>query len=230
MTETMRVLALGGDVVRNAFLAKNDGGAHLDHGLATELNTTPSNVELAVTYDEYGGLGDLRTRLDAGTLESIYGSTPHVVVLDVSGEAEQLTNRAKDPRDAVAGFHDDLVAVFDAIKRDCGAHVLVVGVSSFDPGDPVSNFHGFSVEPIMLRAHRINLALFQTSHEVGLSVIDVDRLVAEAGGGKVVPGPLELSPEGSAMVRDETLRVLADYGFFDERTLVAQVGTRGERQ
>ncbi len=222
-----RVLGLGGPIVRDSFLNKEDGGAHLEVGLAAALEASQPGNELVVTCAGFTGLGDLRTHLAAASIESHYGLNPDVVVLDMTVEVEQLGNRSDDPHTAVDGLHDDLVAVFDAIKADCDAHVLVLGVSTFDPGDPVSNIHGLAVEPVMLRAHRVNLALFQTSHEVGLSVIDTDRLIAEAGGSDTVPAPLALAPSGLALVRDETIRIMADYGFFDGRTLVAQVGNRG---
>jgi hypothetical protein len=227
MSEAMRVLALGNDVVRNAFMGTGEGGEHLESGLAAALAAAHSDYELNVTYSDYDGLSELRTRLQHDTLQALYGVTPRIVILGMSREVERLAQRSTDPHEAIARLREDLVGVFDAIKADCDAHVVAIGVSTFDPGDPVSNLHGFAEEPVMLRCHRINLALFQTSHEVGLSVIDVDRLVAEAGGGRVVPAPLALSPDGSALVRDETLRVLFDYGFFDERSLIAQVGNRG---
>jgi len=227
MTQSIRVLALGGDVLRNAILDTASGGDHLDQGLAAALTAGAGDYELSVAYSPIDGIGELRARLAIDSIEAAFGIDPHVVVIEMSAEVESLNLRSDDPHEAVRSFHDDLVAVFDAIKSGCDAHVLVAGVSTYDPGDPISNLHGLESEPIMLRAHRVNLALFQISHEVGLSVIDVDRMTAESGGGKVVPAPLALSREGSALVRDETLRVLTDYGFFDGRSVVAQVGNRG---
>ena len=73
----------------------------------------------------------------------------------------------------------------------------------------------------------LNLAAVELSMQTGISVIDVDRAVAELGGDAHVNGVLSYSPEASAAIREELVRVLADYGFFDDRPLLEQVGQRG---
>ncbi len=219
MTETIRVVAFGDAALRNALLGKESGGEHLDRGLTTAVAAAHPGYEIQLGFQEYGGLSELK--------DATAGDEADVVILSMTPDTIGLAARSTDPRQAVIGFHDDLVAVVDRLKVSGEVHVLVSNVSTFDPTDETSSLHGLDEEPVSMRAHRVNLALLQISHEIGISIIDVDRITAEAGGGKVIPTVLELSPEGSALVRDETVRVLADYGFFDERSLVAQVGNRG---
>ena len=215
MTKTVRVVAFGDAGLRNALLAKNAGGDHLDAGLSQAVSAAHGEHQAEVQFIESGTLQDM----EAGIGEA------DVVVLSTTNDVRALVG--DDPHAAVTRFHNNLVSVFDQIKASSGAHVLVTNASTFDPADQTSSLFGLDEEPLSMRAHRVNLSLLQTSHEIGMSIIDVDRITAEAGCGSVVSAALELSPEGSALVRDETVRVLADYGFFDERSLVEQVGNRG---
>ncbi len=222
MTTMIRVEAFGDSTLRNAFLAKSGGGEHLDQGLAESVVVKHLGGDVTLGFHEYVTPAELHVALR--------DKTPDVVILDMAPEVAGLGARSTDPRQAVADFHDDLVAAVDKIKEESNAHVLVVNVSTFDPTDQTSSLHGLDEEPISMRAHRINLALLKLSNEIGISIIDVDRITAEAGCAGVVPAALTLSAEGSAQVRDETVRVLEDYGFFDERSLIAQVGSRGGRK
>ena len=219
MTETIRIVAYGDVALRNALLDKASGGGHLESGLAETVASAHAGYEVELEFRDYGGLAELR--------DSASGVGADVVMMAMTADVLALPARAADAAEAVAGFHDDLVAVVDKIKETANAHVLVVNVSTFDPADETSSLHGLAEEPVSMCAHRVNLSLLQTSHEIGISIIDVDRITAEEGCGRIIPAALELSAEGSALVRDETVRVLADYGFFDERSLVAQVGNRG---
>ncbi len=82
-------------------------------------------------------------------------------------------------------------------------------------------------EPISLRIQRLDLMVIGVSHEEGISIIDVDRKVAELGAGGNVVAPMVYGPAAAAAIIDETMRVVADYGFLDDRPLLAQVGAKG---
>ncbi|MDJ0955123.1 MAG: hypothetical protein QNJ81_15710 [Acidimicrobiia bacterium] len=216
MTTTIRVLALGDEVLRDSLLSRDEGGSVLDQGLAAAVAGRHDGYEATARFDEIGNLAKLTG--------FSYEDDLDVVILGTNGDVLGLTG---DPEQGVAEFRRVLIQVFDEIRAASGAHVLVANTSTFDPADETSSLYGLATEPISMRAHRIDLALLQLSHEVGFSIIDVDRITAEAGCADAVPAALELSPAGLALVRDEVVRVLADYGFFDERSLVAQVGNRG---
>jgi hypothetical protein len=100
-------------------------------------------------------------------------------------------------------------------------------VSTVDPEDTVTNYHALEDDTPALRAHKVALTLIDLSHELGISIIDADRLLAEMGGERNVEGVGRYSPEASEVLCDEVLRILADYGFFEERPLVVQAGRGG---
>lgn len=112
-----------------------------------------------------------------------------------------------------------------AIKERVGAHVIVFTVSSYDPDDAVHAYAGRAETPVE-RIHRLNLTLIQLSTHEGISLIDVDRIIAELGGAAHVPQRLVYSDEALTALRHEFQRVLADIGFFERRPLVLQVGQR----
>jgi hypothetical protein len=109
------------------------------------------------------------------------------------------------------------------VKDKLGAHVLIYNVSTVEPDDHLHNYHGRH-DTWGLRAHKFNLALMELSVLDGISIIDVERLVAERGAGRHVLRAGRYSLEVSEAVRHELLRVLEDIGFFESRPLVMQVG------
>ena len=107
-----------------------------------------------------------------------------------------------------------------------GSHVLVANASTIDPADATHNYAGTTTDPVSLRVHRLAHMLVGVSHEEGISIIDIDRVIAELGATGNVEAAMSYGPAACAAIADELVRVLEDYGFFDERTLVAQVGAK----
>jgi hypothetical protein len=68
--------------------------------------------------------------------------------------------------------------------------------------------------------------LVELSMREGISVVDVDRVIARVGAGRCVERLGHYRAEGATAVVEELDRVLADYGFFDDRPLLEQVGQR----
>ena len=116
--------------------------------------------------------------------------------------------------------------VVGEIKRRLEAHVIFLNCSSVDPDDRVHAYAGRG-ETWSLRAHRFNLALMELSSLEGISIVDVDRLVAELGGADHVLGRLRYSGEARWAIAEELVYVLEDIGFFEPRPLVAQIGRAG---
>jgi hypothetical protein len=112
------------------------------------------------------------------------------------------------------------------IKQRLPAHIIVFNCFAFDPHDRTRNYYGVQ-DTIALRALKFNLALIDISTEEGISIIDVDRVVAELGGASHVSAAFRYSARACELIRDEFLRVLQDIGFFERRPLVKQVGTKG---
>jgi hypothetical protein len=122
-----------------------------------------------------------------------------------------------------AQFQTTLIDLIRAIKERLDAHVLVFNASSIVPGDTTYRFYR-QPDTLALRIHKFNLALIAASVAEGISIIDVDRLVADAGGARQVRAPLTYGLEAQQALTHEVLRVLADIGFFEARPLLPQVG------
>ena len=103
--------------------------------------------------------------------------------------------------------------------------MLVVNGSTFDPSDLATLYEPGQVTPA-LAVHRLDLELLRLSVEEGISIIDADRILAEMGAEAHVRTLLSYSAEASLALRDEIVRVMEDYGFFDDRPVLEQIGSR----
>ncbi|MGH8873981.1 MAG: hypothetical protein ACRDVM_01840, partial [Acidimicrobiia bacterium] len=144
---------------------------------------------------------------------------PDLVVLSVHPDithSARVLDRQEYTRDMQAAIH--------LLKEHVGAHVIVFNASTVVPGVAISNYHGLDADAPPLKAHKVDLALMELSILEGISIVDVDRLLAEIGAGRHVLGLLDYSPEASDVICRELFRVIEDYGFFEERPLILQVG------
>ena len=67
------------------------------------------------------------------------------------------------------------------------------------------------IHPLTIEFHQRNLAAVLVAAETGVSIIDLDRLVAEAGGTSTVLGPAHYTEPLLEVARAEIIRVLHDY-------------------
>jgi hypothetical protein len=74
----------------------------------------------------------------------------------------------------------------------------------------------------------LNLVVVDVSHSEGISVIDVDRKIAEVGAENAVVAPSRFNEVGCGVIAGEVVRLIEEYGFLDERPLLEQVGARGK--
>lgn len=229
MTETIRVVVIGGDLIRNALLGASDGGEHLEDGLAKvaadRFDERAIDMIFAPAQSISAALADLRDPSVQDPISHV-DDRCDVVIIATTNDVRNLADLADNPDEATEILTDTLIATIDLIKKRSDAHVLICNVATFDPSTTPSSLYGLEAEPVSLRAHRVDLLLLKLSHLLGVSLIDIDRVTAEAGASSVVPAPLDLNRDGSRLVRDETVRVLDDYGFFDDRQLAPQVGNR----
>ena len=112
--------------------------------------------------------------------------------------------------------------VIARIREVTGAHVILLGTSTLG-GELVSTYFDRE-DDHRLRSHRFNAAQIRLSMALGVSVVDVDRIIANVGGATTVTAPLEYSAEAQDAIAADLVYVLHDIGFFEERPLVAQVG------
>lgn len=206
--------------VTDSLLSKGEGGEKLERGLADLVREEYGRAfQLLTTWESAARSEVLLGQIEAGEPETgLFRERPDVVVLSAEPD---LTGAAWDGvADQVA---EQLRSVVRALRDRLGAHVLVFNCSTVDPDHRISNYRGLAEEPVSIRAHRLNLALVGLSATEGISIIDVDRVLAELGAGPHVTHVLDYSPEACDAICREVLRVLADYGFFEERPLVMQV-------
>lgn len=218
----VRIAVVGGRHHLDTFASITDGGATLAEGLGEIIGARHPGVSVDLVVEEVAGFVDLRRRLAAGSFFS-GDQLPDVVILSVDDEVRHLPQRAADPAAAVAAVADDLMAITDFFK-EAEVRVLVANACTVDP--EASPFpETADAEPIGLRAHRLDLMLVQVSHSDGISVIDIDRTMAEIGAAENLSAPMVYGPAACARIVGDTVTILDDYGFFDDRPLLEQVGS-----
>ncbi len=225
MTETkhLKLFVKGSADVIDASVAKASGGAKLDKGVAELAAEQFPHVVIETVHESPGGTAALRTELESGE-SALIAAEPDIVLLSVMDDVAGLPTRGANPEEAVQAVRTDLVAAINLIKEKVGAHVLITNVSTVDTTDRTYNYHGHAEEPVPLRIQRLDLMLIGVSNETGISIVDVDRLVAEMGAAGHVGAAGEYDDVASARIAAEIVRIIDDYGFFDDRPLLAQVG------
>ncbi|MCI0344637.1 MAG: hypothetical protein L0221_04215, partial [Chloroflexi bacterium] len=118
-----------------------------------------------------------------------------------------------------AQFLRDFVA---AAKTTLSTHVLAFAASTALPDSDVSCYRGLPTTTSE-QICRLDLVLFEQSQAEGVGVIDADRTLADLGAAAHVEGPLTYSASAREALCAETVRVLLDYGFLDDRPLLRQV-------
>jgi hypothetical protein len=119
-----------------------------------------------------------------------------------------------DPYVALEMFRKVTTSAIDLLKRH-QVTVLLLNGSTVRPG---SHLVG------MTEVAALNLGCLELSVETGVSVVDVDRAIAELGADEHVLAPLTYSNEADHAITDVVADILVDYGFFDDRPVLAQVG------
>lgn len=111
--------------------------------------------------------------------------------------------------------------LFDGVRalKAVGTRIIAVGVSTVDPSGPSDE--ATTRERV---AHELSLALLEASVGEGISVLDTDRIVAEVGAGEHVQVYLRYDALVHELLVSAMVEILADYGFFEARPLVPQVG------
>lgn len=225
----LSILVLGGTDLTDSLLSLSEGGSKLTVGLKGRIRDSyGSAVHLSIAHQAVAGsketLDAVRNWCASAGPESNspagvgFETGPDVVVLSL------------DPRNDVDmdAFGLNTRHVVRFIKDDLQAHVVFYNASTVDHDDLISNYKGVD-ETLALRIHRLNLALMWLSLEEGISIVDVDRLIADLGAGAHVGAVQDYSTEASGLICDEFIRVVADYGFFEQRPLVAQLGRAAGR-
>ncbi|MBU1378550.1 MAG: SGNH/GDSL hydrolase family protein [Alphaproteobacteria bacterium] len=94
--------------------------------------------------------------------------------------------------------------------------ILVFNLSPIVPWERVHCYQGLG-ETLAQRIRRFNLALAELSAETGISIVDVDAVVARAGAERLKLDAVALTAEGCRLVCEEVVHILDDLGCFAER-------------
>jgi hypothetical protein len=97
------------------------------------------------------------------------------------------------------------------IRGRSAAAILVYNVSAVVPGESIHCHEGLD-EILSTRMRRFNVALAELSQRTGISVIDVDAVVARAGADRLKVDAVHLTADGCRLVAEEVVRVLDDLG------------------
>lgn len=105
----------------------------------------------------------------------------------------------------------NMARIIARIRERSAAPILVYNVSSVTPGEHVHSHEGLD-ELFSTRIRRFDLGLIELSRATGVSIIDVDTVLARAGADRLKIDTNHLTGEGSRLVAAEVVRVLDDLG------------------
>jgi len=105
----------------------------------------------------------------------------------------------------------NLAQIVGRLRSRSAAPILIFNVSSVVPGEDLHDYMGMD-EPASVRIKRFNLGLIALSRQTGVSIIDVDRIVAQGGADRLKLDAGHLTAAGCEAVAREVVRVLEDYG------------------
>lgn len=237
--QNLSVFLKGNEDLADSLLAIGEGGQKLARGLRQRVSEAyegrfdvktfhersgPSELLLAPSLSsslEHRSLADSEGNPSLMALASptrLFQVASDIVVFSLEPEITGLV--------PVERFRQEFPQLVADIKERLAAHVIVFNCFTFDPDDHTCNYHG-AQDTQALRALKLNLALIDISTEEGISIVDVDRILAELGGASNVTEAFRYSPQACELIRDEFLRILQDIGFFERRPLLVQTGRKG---
>jgi hypothetical protein len=110
----------------------------------------------------------------------------------------------------------NLAAIVARLRERSDAPILVYNVSSVVPGDSAHCLAGHG-ETLATRIRRFNVALAGLSERTGVSIVDVDAVVARGGADRLKLDAFHLNADGCRVVAEEVVRVLDELGAFAAR-------------
>jgi hypothetical protein len=123
---------------------------------------------------------------------------------------------------SAANFRENMSRLVRYLEDERKARVVIYGCSSFDPADRSHNY-AVTADPPSVRAHRLNFALIQLSQQEDFSLVDVDRIVAELGGGAHVRRFADYSAEAYQAIGREFFRITEALGLFKQESTLLKL-------
>ena len=230
----IRFLFAGDLDLAASILGKEEGGAKLDKGFAARVSERfGDRVAIEVVFEPCPDLATLLAALQTTSsvslplVQRMRNEGFNVLVTSLGADLRLMQPEMGTGSARAIAYLEQLLDFIRVIKQEFGSHLMIMNASTVDPTNHVSNFSQVQLEPMYLTANRLNLALIKASIEEGISIIDVDRLLAERGAAEHVHGFLDYSEAACSVICDELIRIVEDYGFFDDRPLLMQLGVSG---
>jgi hypothetical protein len=102
-------------------------------------------------------------------------------------------------------------AIISKIRQISEAAILIYNLSPVITNETVHCYVGLG-ETLSTRIRKFNLGLIELSEQTGISIIDVDTILARHGADTLKIDAMHLTPAGYKLVAHEVVRVLDDLG------------------
>jgi len=112
-----------------------------------------------------------------------------------------------DVAESMANF----ASIVEKIQKQSEAAILIYNMSPIIPGETIHCYQGTD-ESYSIRIRKFNLGLIELSKATGVSIIDVESLVARKGADALKLDTVHLTPPGYQLIAEEVVRVLEDLG------------------
>jgi len=107
----------------------------------------------------------------------------------------------------------NLASIVERIRARTEAPILIYNISAVVPGESVRSYAGLP-ETLSTRIRKFNLALIELSQNTGVTIVDVDRIVASGGADRLKLDTLHLTADGCRAVAEEVVDALDELNFF----------------
>ncbi|HKT55105.1 MAG TPA: SGNH/GDSL hydrolase family protein [Caulobacteraceae bacterium] len=111
-------------------------------------------------------------------------------------------------------------AIVDRLRARSEAPILIYNLSYVVPGEQVHNHQGLE-DLLSTRIKRLNLGLIELSQSKGVSIIDVDAIIARGGADRLKIDAIHLTTEACRRVAEEVVRVLDELDVFAQASEAA---------
>lgn len=135
-----------------------------------------------------------------------------------AAEDRQWLNAAFSSVDAldVGSSMANFEAIIEGIRAKRDVPILIYNVSPIVPGEMIHCYQGLD-ETFSNRCRRFNLALAELSERTGISIVDIDTLVARHGADTMKLDAVHLTPEGYRLAAEQVARILDELGVLEDR-------------
>lgn len=111
----------------------------------------------------------------------------------------------------VASSMTNFERIITRLRQRTEAPILIYNVSAIVPHETIHCHQGLG-DLYSTRSRRFNLGLIELSERTGVSIIDVDALIARGGADRLKLDTMHLAPEGYRLIAEEVVRVIDDLG------------------